>query len=179
MPKIAEIRQEIEQVLHPAGFSKDGWEAIRRAALIPAKRHSCDYVQAQRLWVAAAIRRSKPQNQPISTREVLARLHECDGDLTRLIPGFIAVAPGAEALPSTLLGRQLPDVFENLVGYRPDDNRLRDWCRKLGLNYSRSAVYSGAQVDALIQLWRSMRVAERDRSRQQAYKNFHSHLNVA
>ncbi len=174
MAKIADIKQQIERVLHPAGFSKDGWESIRRAALIPRRRHSCDYVQAQRLWVAAALRRSKPQNQPITAKEVLHHLNQCNGDLSRLIPGFIPIAPGHEALPSTVLGRQLPEIFERLVGYRPDDNRLRAWCRKLGFTYSRSAVYSGSQVDDLVQLWRSMRVAERDRSRKQAYKNFHS-----
>ncbi|MBF2074561.1 MAG: hypothetical protein IGS50_12485 [Synechococcales cyanobacterium C42_A2020_086] len=179
MPKIAEIKREIEQVLHPVGFSKNGWDSIRRSALIPPGRHSCDYAQAQRLWVAAALRRTVPQNQPITAKEVLSKLKECDGDLSQLIPGFIPFSPGCEALPSNVLGRQLPGLFENLVGYRPDDNRLRAWCRKVGLRYSRSAVYSGAEVDALLQLWRSMRVSERDRSRKLAYQNFHAHLGAA
>lgn len=179
MPRISVLRREIEQVLNPAGFSKEGWESIRRAALVPKGRHSCDYVQAQRLWVAAAIRRTKPRTQPVTTKEVLRRLNECGGDLSAIIAGFIPVMPGSEALPATVLGRQLPRVIEELIGYCPDDNRLRDWCSKLGFRYSRSAEYSGHQVDQLIQLWRSMRVAERDRSRKQAYKNFHPDLDAA
>ena len=173
MPEIADIRHQIEQALHPAGFSKTGWEGIRRAALIPPRRHSCDLAQEQRLWVAASLRRATPQNQAITPRMVLSALTECDHDLSRLIPGFIPVAPGSGALPAIVLGRQLPDLIEQIVGYKPDDNRLRDWCRKLGFTYSRNAIYSGAQVDGLVQLWRSMRIAERQRSKTQAHRNFH------
>ena len=175
MPKISDLRKEIEAVLHPVGFSKVGWESIRYAAMLPKGIHSCDYNQAQRLWIAAAIRRSKPQNQPVTRREVNIRLAECGGDLSKAIAGFVSIEPGHESLPASALGRQLPDLIEQIVGYKPDDNRLRDWCRKLGFTYSRNAIYSGAQLDDLIQLWRSMRLAERQRSKTQAYRNFHQH----
>jgi hypothetical protein len=176
MPEIADIRHQIEQTLHPAGFSKTGWEGIRRAALIPPRRHSCDLAQEQRLWVAASLRRATPQNQAITPRMVLSALTECDHDLSRLIPGFIPVAPGSGALPAIVLGRQLPHLIEQATGYCPDDNRLRAWCRKLGWIYSRNATCSGSQVNDLIQLWRSMRIAERQRSKTQARQNFHQHL---
>lgn len=176
MPAIAVIRHEIEQVLHPTGFSNTGWESIRRAALIPSGRHGCDLVQEQRLWVAWALRRSTPQNKPVTIRMVLDTMTECDGDLSILIPGFVPLAPGHEALPASVLGRQLPDLIHQLVGYKPDDSRIRAWCLKLGFTYSRSAIYSGAQVNSLVQLWRSMRIAERQRSKSQAVRNFHPHL---
>jgi hypothetical protein len=173
MPKISDLRKEIEAALHPAGFSKVGWESIRYAAMLPKGTHSCDYIQAQRLWIAAAIRRSKAQNQPVTRREVNIKLAECGGDLSKAVPGFVPMAPGHESLPQSALGRQLPDLVEQITGYRPDDNRLRAWCAKLGFIYSRNAIYSGAQVDELIQLWRSMRIAERQRAKTQAYRNFH------
>ncbi len=173
--KISDLREEIESTLHPAGFSKVGWESVRYAAMLPKGIHSCDYVQAQRLWIAAAIRRSKPQNQPVTRREVLLKLASCDGDLSKAIPGFIPVA-GTESLPPAVLGRQLPEIIEQITGYRASDNRLRAWCKKLGFTYSRNSIYSGAQVESLIQLWRSMRIAERQRAKTQAYQNFHPHL---
>lgn len=176
MPKISDLRKEIEAALHPAGFSKVGWESIRYAAMLPKGTHSCDYIQAQRLWIASAIRRSKAQNQPVTRREVNIKLAECGGDLSKAIPGFIPVAAGSESIPPSALGRQLPNLIGQITGYQPDDNRLRAWCSKLGFTYSRNAIYSGAQVNALIQLWRSMRIAERQRAKSQACQNFHSHL---
>lgn len=170
--KIAAIKEEIEQALNPAGFSKDGWKSIRRAALVPRCRHSCSFAEAQRLWIAAALRRSMPQNQRLMPRDVVARLRECDGDLAKAIPGFIPIEPGAEALPAAVLGRQIPEIFDQWVGYRPDDNRLRAWCNKLGMTYSRNGIYSGSELHALLRLWRSMRIAERERSRKLARKNF-------
>lgn len=170
--KIAAVKEEIEQALHPAGFSKDGWASIRRAAIIRRFRHSCTHAEAQRLWIAAALRRSMPQNQRLKPKRVREVLQECDGDLTKAIPGFIPIAPGVEALPASVLGRQIPEIFYQWVGYRPNDNRLRAWCRKLGLTYSRNGIYSGSELHALLHLWRSMRIAERERSRRLARENF-------
>ena len=147
MPAIAVIRHEIEQVLHPTGFSNTGWESIRRAALIPSGRHGCDLVQEQRLWVASALRRSTPQNKPVTIRMVLDTMTECDGDLSILIPGFVPLAPGHEALPASVLGRQLPDLIHQLVGYKPDDSRIRAWCLKLGFTMAVDADRRTAAVE--------------------------------
>lgn len=174
MAKISAVKTAIEQVLCPAGYSKTGWEAIREAASIPKGRHSCTQGQERRLWVAAALRRVKPQNQPVTAAEVTRKLVEYRGDISKIIAGFIPLVVEPTLLPASTEGWELPGVIEHWTGYRPDDNRLRAWCDKCGFKYSRVSSYSASQVFALLNLWRSMRVAERDRSRKQAYKNFHS-----
>jgi hypothetical protein len=106
------------------------------------------------------------------------RLVECRGDLSVVIPGFVAL-PDLKSLPSQCLGRELPALIQEWTDYQPTDGRLREWCRKLGFEFSRNAVYSGSQAQSLILLWVRMRVAERERSRKQAYKNFHPDLDAA
>lgn len=172
MPKITSVKAAIEQVFCPAGYSKTGWEAIREAASIQQGKHNCTPGQERRLWIAAAIRRAKPQNQPVTDAEVTQKLVEVEGDLSRVITGYIPVAIDPKLMPASVEGWELPGVIEQWTNYRPNDNRLRDWCKKLGFRYSRMGSYSASQVSALIDLWRQMRSAERDRSRSQAYKNF-------
>lgn len=174
MPKIAAIKTAIEQVFCPTGYSKAGWESLREAASIPKRKHTCTPGQERRLWVAAAIRRAKPQNQPVTAAEVTRKLVACSGDLSKVITGYLPLSLDPALLPACVEGWELPGVIEQWTNYRPSDNRLRAWCQKLGFRYSRMGQYSATQVSALLNLWRSMRVAERDRSRKQAYQNFHS-----
>jgi hypothetical protein len=174
MVAILDVKANIEAVFNHS-YSANGWAAIRAAALIPVGKHSCSPLLEKRLWVAAAIRRVKPMNQPVTSQEVTARLLACQGDLCNAIPGFIPV-PEVKSLPATLQGWELPDLIEQITGYRPNDNRLRAWCKKCGLEFSRNASYSASQQHALILNWVRMRLEERQRAKQQAYQNFHPHL---
>lgn len=177
MAQIQDVKANIEAIFGHS-YSCNGWAAIRAAALIPTGKHSCTVLGEKRLWLAASIRRIKPQNQPVTSAEVSAALLACKQDLRAAIPGFIPI-PEVRSLPTTIQGWELPALIETYTQYLPDDNRLRDWCTKLGFAYSRNASYSASQQAALIRHWISMRVAERERSRKSAYKNLHPHLNVA
>lgn len=174
MPKITAVRNAIETVLCPAGYSKAGWAAIRRSARIPKGRHTCTPVQEKMLWAAASLRRSKPQNQGVEVLEVLRLVNQAKGDISKVVSGYLPVMPDPLLMPASVEGWELPGLVEQWTGYRPNDNRLRAWCEKLGFKYSRRGSYSANQTVSLIELWRSMRVAERDRSRKQAYQNFHA-----
>lgn len=173
MTAIQHVKTNIEVVFNHS-YSINGWAAIRAAALVPAGKHSCSPLLEKRLWIAAAIRRVKPQNQAVTSQEVTARLMACGGDLRNAIPGFMPI-PEMKSLPATLQGWELPDLIERHTAYRPDDNRLRAWCSKLGFAYSRNASYSASQQHALILNWIRMRLEERQRAKQQASQNFHPH----
>lgn len=172
MPKIASVKAAIEQVFCPVGYSKTGWESLREAAMIPQGKHNCTPNQERRLWVAASIRRGKPQNQPVTAAEVNRRISEIGGDISRLVTGYVPVVVDPKLMPATVEGWELPGVIEQWTNYRPNDNRLREWCQRLGFRYSRLGTYSASQICSLVELWRQMRASERDRSRQQARKNF-------
>ena len=176
MAQILDVKRAIEAVLKPEGYSKNGWQAIREAALVPTGRHSCSLMQEKRLWLAASLRRVTPQNQPVTSVMVSHRYRECSGDLSKALPGFIQI-PDVKSLPRTCQGWELPGIIESFTGYRPPDDRLADWFRKLdwGFNFSRHDSYSGSQQHELICLWVRMRIAERQRASRRAAQNFHQH----
>lgn len=167
----------IEAVLKPDGYSKNGWQAIREAAGVPFGKHSCSPIQEKKLWLAAAIRRVTPQNQPVTPAMVLRRLLDCSGEVGQALPGFIHI-PDVKALPRNCQGWELAEIIQIYTGYLPPDDRLTDWFKKLGweFNFSRNGTYSASQQHELICLWVRMRIKERENAAKQAKRNFHPHL---
>jgi len=161
---ISEIRADLATMLPSGSLCNQTWGEWKDAVGIPHYARNCTYEQWLGLCAAVALRRMR---RKITTHTIRHFLQVNGKDPIAFLPGFV---PSAifNTLPASCLGKEIAETVQEKTGYRPTENTVRRWVQAIGAAYSRNAVYSGSQVQALIRYYVRLRAEESNRAKQRA-----------
>ncbi|HEY9699670.1 MAG TPA: hypothetical protein V6D10_20585 [Trichocoleus sp.] len=160
--KLAQIREELRELLPGKALSNDKWIAWKRLIGIPKGVRSCTHEQWVLLCAIVAFKRSR-RRVTLPALRVFARNHA--NDPIAFLPGYLPVS-SLSVLPHTVLGAEMAEIIHARTGYRPSESTLRRWNRRLGYGrFSLNSEFSASQIRQFIHLYLKIRREEIERGK--------------